>query len=280
MSRVNFEVDGKKYSVLEVSEAVRREAVKVQSEAWIKAVNEGMLLNSQVQAILKSRGVLDEEVAQKERDTLQKELRDLEVKLRSGRFGYRRMTKEEGYEIAKQMRKTRDKMNSVNRQANSMLSRTAESVADLEQLAYCVYKSTVMADSGAPCWPSFAACKDDSGSKVYQEAFSNLMSMFLKVERDFEKHLYENKWMIRMGYMNEKLQLLDDKGRLVDDDGRLINEDGRFVNDKGELIDIYGYPVDAEGSLNVEDAWADPTEPVKTESTTMVVVDEEIAKSI
>jgi hypothetical protein len=108
---------------------------------------------------------------------------------------------------------------------------------------------------------------DNSGERYYntvddylehaadEEAFTAgtlLGEMMFNLDRDYEKKLPENEFLIQWGFVDDKLRLVNKEGHLVDSEGRLINEEGRYVDKDGNYVDKNGNPVGEDGTPVVE----------------------------
>lgn len=261
-----FVVDGRKFKVKPISQEIQLESNKYYYQAFTDALNSGYQLRVEIENMLKNRGLLDTEADDKKIDTLRKEIKDLEIQLRKGTKDGKRMTKEEGREIALQIRNKRQELNTIGTAISTYFNNSAESYADNERLQYFVYACTVGAEDGSACWKSFETFKNEANAELIQEAIRTFISSSVGVDRDYEKTLYENQWLVKMGFMDSQLRLVRADGKLVDEDGRLINEDGRFVDANGDFMDKHGNRIDKDGNLLVEDTWGVlPTTPVASE---------------
>ncbi len=261
-STFKVKVDDKEIElkVIKINSEIRAESQKPWGTAMEEALGNNLKLKIEIDRLLQDRHILDDDSDQKKLDVLRKDIRDLEVKLRKGVTGNRRMTKEEGKTIALQIKAKRGEIGSIGRELSNIYENTVENYASNEQMQYFIYACTVYADSGARYWKSYDDFKNDRESPVYKQAVTEFLVNASGVDKDYEKKMYENVWLVRMGYMNAALQLINDKGQLVDSEGRLINEKGQFINTAGELIDIWGHRVDEKGTL-LEDSWLTPVEP-------------------
>jgi len=88
-----------------------------------------------------------------------------------------------------------------------------------------------------------------------EEAFlgaQTLAQMMYGLDKDFEKKLPENKFLVDYGFANENLHLINKEGNLIDVDGNLIDEQGRYIDKDGNVIDREGRKVNEEGQYEVE----------------------------
>jgi hypothetical protein len=260
-----FTLNGKTYKVKTIDQEIQLESNKYYHNAFNTALSNGYNLKIEIENLLKARGLLDTSTDDQKLSDLRKQIKELEIQLRKGTKDGKRMSKDEGRELALQIKAKRQEINAIGTTLSSYFSDSAESYADNERLQYFIYACTVDAESGDLCWKSFDAFKTEAGSDLVSEAIKTFVSVSAGVDKDYEKNLYENQWLVKMGYMDSQLRLVKG-GKLVDEQGRLINEDGRFIDENGNFVDIYGNPIDKDGNLLVEDTWGVlPTTPVASE---------------
>lgn len=250
-------IDNKKLDlkIMTISPDIRLESQSYYSRAFDEAYKNGQKLRAEAEKMLQDRNLLDMEADQAKIEGLRKDIKNLEITLRKGLTGNRRMTKDEGRDIALHIKKLRGMIGEVGSSVSSFMNNTVESSAENERLQYFIYACTVFADNGQRYWKSYEAFKGETDSTVIEAATKTFLTSLSGVDTDYEKNLYENQWLRKMGYMNDQLQLIDSKGRLIDSDGKLVNSDGRYINENGDFIDAFGNPVDEKGNLLVEDSW-------------------------
>lgn len=261
MNKVEFvtkvgDVENKLMSV-GVTNEIRSDSNKVYSAAFFEAVESGIPLTVEVEEMLRKKKLLDDEVDNKERESLIKQLRELEVQLRSAKLGNRRMSKVEGREVALKMKHLRIKLVGLSQTKSALFNNTAENIAENTRLNYYVYRCTLKQGSLEPYWKSYDEFKTDTENPVYGDAVKYFISLMTGLDNSSEKKLYENQWLVRMKFMDDNLQLVDDKGRFVDEKGKLIDKDGRYVSENGSFVDSFGNPLDTDGNLDIVDGWAE-----------------------
>lgn len=264
-----FEVNGKQLRVIKITPEIRFESQKWFAKALNEAMRGGYPLRIEMERELENRKAYDPAEDEKKATEIRKKVKELEIQLRQGIVNNRKMTKAEGKALAIEIRKERSKLREIGAAVSNFFSNTAENYAAGEQMQYWLYACTVKADTGTKYWDSYEKFKTDTESEEYKKAAEEFLSVVTGVDKDDEARRYENAWLIKQGFMNKDLQLINDQGKLVDEEGRLINKDGRYINEAGEFIDIYGNAVDEEGNLLVKDSWeVSPTKetpPIKTE---------------
>lgn len=264
-------IDSKKNEIklktINISPEIRSESNQFYARAFDKALSEGAKLRLECEKLLESRGLLDTASQDKQIEDLRARIKKHEIELRSARINGRRMSKDEGFKLALQIRKLRKELNSIGSSLSDFFKNSAESIADNERFQYLIYACTIRQDNGERFWGSYDDMKNESDQALYSAAINNFVKLSMGVDQDLENPFYENQWLQRMGYANKKGELVDSKGRLVDENGKLINSEGYFVNEEGHRVDVYGNLVDSNGNLLVEDGWEvkGQTEVVATE---------------
>ena len=277
MSKNTFEHNGVVYKVGKVTPTIQLESNKYYAKALNYALDNAYPLKIELKKLLEDKGLFNLEEKEKEKLSIRKEIKDLEIKLRKGVLDGKRMTKEVGRDIAIQIKKLRTKLASVDSEINGFLNDSAENYADNERIQYWMHACIVNAETGDPLWSSFEKLKEESDEELIKKASSSFFTALFSMDNNYEMSLYENKWLIKMGFMNEKFQYLRKDGKLTDEEGRLINEEGRFINDNGDFVDIFGNPVDKDGNLLIEDTWGVLDSP-KVASETKTLVNEANSK--
>lgn len=250
-----FTYNGRKIKIVPISNEIALESNRYYAKAFDTAERGGSPLRPEVEEMLKRRGLHDTTTNDAKIREARKDLRILELQLRKGVIDNRRMTKAEGKALALKMRKEREKLSTIGRDLSSYFSNTAESYAENQRLRYYIYATAVDADTGANIWKSFESFDTETDSALMDEVSRHFLVAISGIDEDYEKEFYEVKWLIRMGFMNQKLRLIDEKGRLVDDEGRLIDENDNYIDELGNRVDIYGNRLDKDGNLAEEDVW-------------------------
>jgi hypothetical protein len=246
-----------KLKVLKITPEILLESSEFYAKAFSSALAKGMPLHEELRKIYEDRGLLDTTADDKKMREARKELKDLEIKLRKGTVDNRRMTPEEGKALALSIRKKRVEALQSGSRNSDLFSNSAENYADNERSKHLISVCTVYADTGEKYWKHL----DEFVNEKNEELVTQVVRAFATANygsgdvSDYEKNLYENQWLRKMNFMNDKLQLIRGDGKSVDEEGRLIDTEGRFINDSGDYVDIYGNRIDKDGNLLVEDTW-------------------------
>lgn len=223
----------------------QREAQLHYNKVFKEKVLAGTLLRLQVEDVLKDRNILTEEKKAKI-DKLNRKLIEGELRLAKG--GIR---KQEAYDIAMDMMKTRRELREQNREKTLLDQNTAEGQAENERFSYLIAQCTKNANSGTPYFKSYQDYLDKENTDVVPTlAGQNLMGLMYDFV-EIQKQLPEYKFLLKYGYCDDQLRLKKDD-KFIDEEGHFIDEEGRFVNEKGEYVDNYGNKVKKDGSFDVE----------------------------
>lgn len=252
--KIEFKVANKTLVCVPITNEVSMGGQKAYGVALKRALDSELPLKAELERQLESKNLLDQASNQKKIDDIRHQLKMKELYLRRADVNGRRMTKEEGRAVALEMRSLRAKLNEVGQDVSSFLQNSVESFADSERLQYFIFACT-RDERGDKYWHSFDDFKANVDSPEAKEATKAFLTMMTGTNADFESGYYENKWLIRQGYMNAELKFINKDGHLVDEDGRLIDKDGRFVNAAGSFVNKDGDLVDENGQLVAEDAW-------------------------
>lgn len=247
-----------KLKVMKITPELALESSEYYAKAFSAALNKGMPLHEELRKIYEARGLLDTAADDKKAKDLRKEIKELEIQLRKGTIDNRRMTADEGKALALTIKRKRNEAALVGSGGRDLFTNTAENYADNERSKYLIQSCTVYADTGEKYWrhlDEFINEKNEDVISQVVEAFAAANYGSRSDVSDYEKGLYENQWLRKMGFINDELKLIRKDGKLVDEEGRLINKDGRFINESGGFVDIYGNPIDEAGNLLVEDTW-------------------------
>jgi hypothetical protein len=255
-------------AVLRPTHKVQQQAQLVYNRAFREAVKpadgkSGAIVRGALDAILRDQKLWDD-AKSKRYEELAGALLEGEKKLAKGRIKVA-----EARAIAIQMRRDRYELQQLLASRNELDLNTAEAQAENARFNYLVSACTVYADTGKPYWQSEDEYLGSAEDEVAGKAASLLGSLLYNLEDDFAKKLPENSFLLKYGYVNQKLHLVDKKGRTIDAEGRLVDEKGRLINEQGELIDRDGNLLTESGEYKVDfepflDEDGKPVEPAMT----------------
>ncbi len=244
MDKIDFEFDGKQYSVRKPRSADYKQANKVYNSTFKEALDAKSLLKAELDLELEKRGLWSKELEQ-EREALYKELADAELELAKG--GKISHLKDVAFAIAE----IRQKIKKMSMVAIEMESMTAEGQADNAKftalLAVCIQD-----ENGNQLYKTYDEYIEKSSFEFSLVAGQKFGQLIHGIDGDFEKKRPENEFLLKFKFVNENLERINKDGHLIDDQGRLINKEYQYVNDKEETVDKYGRRVDADGKLIVD----------------------------
>lgn len=257
MTTFSVQVEDKKVDLKmgKITPQIRLASQAVYAKALSEALEAGYPLKAEIDHTLESKGLLKFEEHYKKSEELRKKLRQMEVQLKSAVKDGRKMTKEEGKQLAFEMRKIRDELGSVGSDLTNWYNNTVESFASNKQTQYLIYACTLKGDSAQTYWPSFDDFEQDSSDSKLEISTKIIYALNGISDDSPELKYYENKWLIKQKFVNDKLQPINAEGKLVDVDGRLIDENGRFIDTEGNFVDMYGNKIDTDGNLLAKDGW-------------------------
>lgn len=241
--------------IIAISPEIRSESNQIYSKAFDEAYNNGVPLRLELERKLQNRNLLDTELEENQIIQLRKQLKDKEIELRSARVKNKRISKEEGFKLAIEIRKLRRDINNVGNTYTSFFKNSAENIADEERFQYFIYACTVRQDNGKRYWYSYDDMKNETDIAVYNAAITNFLKLSTGIDKNLEDPYYENQWLKRMGFADAEGNLIDKKGRLIDENGKLINKNGEYIDEAGNRIDMFGNRIDDSGNLIISDGW-------------------------
>lgn len=247
MNKRTFEVDGVAYEVRRPTPSQDDKADLVYGKAWREAMEAGLIVRARLDAHLRDQNLWDDR-RQAEYDEVLKRLWANERKLKQG--GAAGLTRGQGKEIAVEMRKDRALLFLMGRDRNGMDANTAEAHADQKKFDHLVFSCTYRDGK-----PAFKTLEDyHNGGELRNAAALEFGKLYYGVDDDADRKRPENEFLLKYGYVNESLQLVDPEGNLVDADGNRVDAQGRRVNADGQLVDPDGNPIDEDGNYIVESA--------------------------
>lgn len=243
----DVEVDGKpvKLAVKRPDHKTQQAAQMVYNRAFREAVKpsdgkSGAIVRASLESVLRDQKLWDD-AKQAQFNKLNQGLLEGERKLAKGGIKAK-----EAREVAIQMRRDRWDLRQLLTERNSLDLYTAEAQAENARFNYIVSACTVYSDTGKPFWKSEDDYLANGNEEVAIKAASTMGNLVYNLDEQFETKLPENSFLLKYGFCNKELHLVNQAGELVDAQGRRVDEKGRLINDKGELVD-------AEGNLLTED---------------------------
>lgn len=204
------------------------------------------LIRDKVYEILTKMGVWNND--------LEKELIEISTKINEGerKLAKGGIKKTEGKETAMSIKRLRERQLQILAKSRILDDKTLEAQIDNANFDHLVFSCTLN-EEGIPVYSSVDDYKENGGDEVTIKCATRLAEMLYGYSEEDEKNQPENKFLVKYGFADSKLRLInkdgkfvDERGRLINEDGRLINEEGRFIDREGKLVDEDGAPIDEE----------------------------------
>lgn len=245
-------VEGKEveFAVVRPTPKQLTEAQKVYNRAFRDALESGAMLRQKLDDVMRKQGLWDDD-KQAEYDGILRKYKELEFKLARGK-----MHKDEGKKIALEMKKLRNEMSFMLANRNNLDTHTAEAQADNVRFNSLVSMCFVYNSSGKVVFNSLDDYLSHSTEEWVFKSANHLYTLMSDLDEEYENKHPENKFLVKFGYVDAKLRLIDKEGNFIDEDGKRIDENGNYVDANGKFVNKFGQLIDAEGNLIVEDAGA------------------------
>lgn len=233
-------------AVIKPNRKAMNEAQVVYHKSFKEALDNGMMVRAKIDDYLKRQNLWDD-AKEMEYSELQQTINNGRKRLDAGGIKLA-----EAKKIALEMKKARDGIRQLIAVKVEMDNNCAEGVAQAAQFDCLVSNSVVYNLTNERVFKGYQDYLDKAYEPWVNQAASLLSKLMYGLEDDYEKKLPENQFLVKHGFANEKLKLVNKDGHLVDIDGRLINEEDRYVNEKGEYVDKNGDRIDKDGNYVVE----------------------------
>lgn len=247
---VNVDGNDVELAVLKPSADIRISAQLHYNKAWRQSVESGSILLRNLDSVAEEQGIWDAEKRRQVED-LEKQILASERQLMGGANNFASL--DDAKKCALEIRALRNKRLDVLRSKNELYQYTAESFADDVRVKYFVSQCTIYNDSGAKYFKSYEDFLNQVDSEVAVKAMTNYFELMYADFDTGEKDLYENKFLLKYGMVDDKFRLIDPVHRwLIDPEtGKRIDEQGRYLTDDGQYCDRNGLLVNEDGSYLV-----------------------------
>ena len=234
-----------KIVVKKPSNQVNTESQRIGAKVWTDCIRDGIMTKKELEKVMYKTGVWDKK-KDVEQEEIVAEIHKLEKLLYLGKKGGK-MKVSEAKNIAIDMRTKRIELRDLLAERIELESMTAESLSDNAKFDYLVANCTFYED-GRNVYNSLEDYNHMSEDQIAFHAASNLAEMMYAVDKDFEKSLPENQFLVKANLVNEDLSLVNKDGETVDLEGRIINDRGEYVDEDGNRIDVDGNLLDSKGN--------------------------------
>ena len=217
---------------------------RCRAKAWNECIMDGIVTKKELSTLMKKRGIWSA-TKEDEQDVITEEINRLEQKLYL-ECGKKESKKEEGKNLAIDIRKQRNALRELIGERMSLEENTAEALADNARFDFLVANCTFH-ENGQRVYKDMEDYDSQSSDEIAFTAASELATMLYSLDSDFEKNLPENKWLKNKELVNEDLALVNKDGKRVDVEGRVIDDNGYYLDDKGERVDKSGHRLSKDG---------------------------------
>jgi hypothetical protein len=221
-------------------------AQRVSAKVWTDCVRDKIMTKQELKNFMYENNIWDQS-RDLQQMNITSEIQKLEKELYIGKNGQKVMKTSEAKEIAIRMRILRADLRDLIAEKLSLEQNTAEAIAENAKFDYIVATCTFHED-GRRVYSNLDEYNENSDSNVAYEAATAMAQLLYSLDKNFEKNLPENRFLVNQGLVNEDLALVNKEGETVDTRGRRINEFGYYINGDGERTDIDGNLLDEEGN--------------------------------
>lgn len=262
--------DGKevKLTVIRPSQAVKQRSEIEYSKAWGTYAKEpGILLETALWDTLRKKNLWDDD-RQKQLDEIDKSMTENEKLLpdENGKVKQKGVTMSQARKAAINMRINRMKRVTLLSDVTKLRSNTCEGLSENSKFNYLVSQCTVYADTGKPYFASLQDYLDRANDKDAETAASEFATLYYDYDKDFDKSLPENAFLLKHKMCNDKLSLTDKDGNLVDIEGNKIDDKGERLDKPKESDEVFEIEDDWNKVEEVKDVLAEKVDVVVTES--------------
>lgn len=246
------EVRSKDSNDKEVVVFVKKPNAKELSDAQIasaaaatKAITAGALTRVKLRDVLETQGIWTKE-QETELEEIQKRITENVRVLAKGGIKLSHARK-----IAIEIRKDRNRQADLLSRRSELDQFTIEAQAENARFDYLT-SICVVTEEGEKVFSSLDDYKNKSSEPYAYEAASELFDLISNSDKDWQKKLPENKFLLEHGFVNDEMRYINKDGHLTDSEGHLVNEDGRFINEKDEYVDRFGNRINEDGTPFIE----------------------------
>ena len=232
--KATFTFEEKEYTVFYPSARQIKDANIEYAKALADATRKGLLLRDTLDSEMRKQGLWSDE-KQKLLEELDKILIDGQTTLKE-RGGIK---KSEARKLAIQMRKSRMQRILLLSDRNKLDIHTVEGMAEQAKFSYLVASCT-KDSNGMRVYKNLDDYYDKQDDAVANIAASQMAMLYYGVDKNVAKTLPENEFLIKYGFANEDMRLVDKDGGLVDENGKRIDENGNYLDGEGKVVDESG----------------------------------------
>lgn len=224
---------------------IYQKAHAVSCGAFRAAIENDAILRSEIDKIMKERGLWD--------DDKQKQLEDIDKRINDGLLALKQggISLKEARSIAIDVRRARNEKVVLLARRDQLDDFSAETLSENERFDYIV-SQCVLDENGDKIFNSVDDYREKANEIYAIKAAQAIGTMTLGFDEDWEANLPENQFLIKHNFVDNNLQLINNEGKFVTEDNKLIDENFRYVNEDGQLVDENGNLIDEDGLPVVE----------------------------
>ncbi len=203
--------------------AVQQKAQMAYAKAYADLVTGGALLRQRLVDVMRKQNLWDD-VKEAEAQSIAERMRTASRKLpdEAGKTLDKGVTKADARTAAIELRKARGDLARLLAERNAMEANTAERLAEDARFNFYVACCTVVADTGKAYFTSVDEYLNRSEDADAYSAADHFGRLYYDIEPDFEKKLPENAFLLKYGFCDEELQLVNAEGKPVDGEGKVL----------------------------------------------------------
>jgi hypothetical protein len=220
------------------------------NKTFATALKNGGILHAGLAKYIKDQGIWDDERRDKLNE-LEERITENYLKLKKG--GAIGLKKSDGREIAIQIKRDKLAQRILTSEVDKLQEITVEMQAYQKRIEHYISVCT-LTEGGKPYFKDLEDYLSKVDEKVGRDSTYNFMILFNNADPDIEKKLPENEFLLKYGFVNEKLQFVDKDGNLVDLEGRRIDDEGFLLDAEGRRVSEDGELLDDKGEVIVETA--------------------------
>lgn len=217
MTKIDFKVEDKDYYIVKPSSRQEKDGMIMFARSLTKYVKDGIFSQEKLDSYLREQGVWDDE-KQKEMEEIAKFVKEGADKLASGGI-----KKSEARKLAIEMRGKRFQFMQLTLEKTQLENFTVEALADADRTDFYISCCTKNSD-GSKVFKDFDDYQDKKDTELGKSAALNFAKLHNGYNEDFAHEFVENKFLKEYGFVNDKLELVNEEGKYVDVDGNVVEE--------------------------------------------------------
>ena len=234
------------------SRQAKVDAEALGAQMFKKLFAEDIYTRSQLNEDLMKKGFWSKD-NQKRLDKITKELNEGEAQIHRGAKDEKgkKVSKKFVRDLAIKMRSLRTEQLMLLSKLKQYDSQTVEGKIEDAKFDFLLSQCCFY-DNGRPVFKDYDDYLAQANEDWAIECANKFSEVLYGPVQDIYKEQPENKFLMKYGFADEKLRLINEDGDFIDEEGRLVNEEGRYIDKDGNYVDIDGNRVDEDGNPLVE----------------------------